>query len=347
MPSISRRALLGAAGAGAASLALTGCMAGEGSGSGVANSDSAGRIRIDYATYNPLSLIIRQKGWLEKGAERSEQSVEWIRSTGSNTANQALLAAAVDVASTAGSAALLARANGSPIRVIDLFSQPEWAALVRRPDSSLRDVADLRGASIAVTKGTDPYFLLLQALGEAGLSASDVTVQNLQHSDGRTALDTGQVDAWSGLDPIMATAEEESGDVLFYRNLSFNTYGFLNAREDFLQQNGAGAQLVVNTYAYARRWALEHPEEAVEIFAAEAGIEPPVARTVWERTHLDIDPVPGAEQVEVLEGVGPILVDSGDVGSQEDVDAALESIVEKKYAEAAEPDAVAGAIEGD
>ncbi|MCP3426738.1 aliphatic sulfonate ABC transporter substrate-binding protein [Rothia sp. AR01] len=346
MPSISRRALLSAAGAGAASLALTGCMAGEGSGTGVANSDSTGRIRLDYATYNPLSLIIRKRGWLERAAEPKEQSVEWVRSTGSNTANQALRAAAIDIGSTAGSAALLARANGSPIRVIDLCSQPEWAALVRRPDSPLREVADLRGASVAVTKGTDPYFLLLQALGEAGLSASDVTVQNLQHADGRTALDTGQVDAWSGLDPIMATAEED-GDVLFYRNLSFNTYGFLNAREEFLQQNGAGAQLVVDVYAYARRWALENPEEAVGLFAEEAGISLPVARSVWDRTHLDIDHVPGAEQVGVLEGVGPILVDSGDVPSQEDVDAALERIVEKKYAEAADPDAVAAAIEGD
>ena len=45
-----------------------------------------------------------------------------------------------------------------------------------------------------------------------------------------------------------------------------------------------------------------------------------------ERTHLDIDPVPGAKQVEVLKGVGPILVESGDVPSQSDVDKALNAL---------------------
>ncbi len=53
---------------------------------------------------------------------------------------------------------------------------------------------------------------------------------NLQHADGRTALDNGQVNAWSGLDPIMAAAEVESGDVLFYRNLNQHLR-LLNATE--------------------------------------------------------------------------------------------------------------------
>lgn len=46
-----------------------------------------------------------------------------------------------------------------------------------------------------MTKGTDPYFFLLQALRTKGLDATDVTVVNLQHADGRTALERGQVDA--------------------------------------------------------------------------------------------------------------------------------------------------------
>ena len=50
-------------------------------------------------------------------------TVNWIQSAGSNKANEALRANAIDVGSTAGSAALLARSNGSPIQVIDLYSQ--------------------------------------------------------------------------------------------------------------------------------------------------------------------------------------------------------------------------------
>lgn len=342
---LTRRRLLQTTGLAGASALLTGCMAGEGAGTGVANADSTGSITLDYATYNPLSLIIRTKGWLEQVGQEIGQSVEWVNSAGSNKANESLRAGAIDVGSTAGSAALLARANGSPIKVIDLYSQPEWAALVTTPDSSITSVADLNGASVAATKGTDPYFLLLQALETAGLSADDVTVQNLQHADGRNALDTGQVDAWAGLDPIMATAEE-GGDVLFYRNLEFNTYGFLNARETFLTQNPTGARAVVNTYAYARDWVLNNREEAVDIFAEQAGISAGTALKVWERTHLDINPVPGQDQLDVLDRIGPILVESGDVPSQDNIDDALSSIVDKTYAEAADLTAVSGAIEG-
>lgn len=329
-----------------AALMLTGCLAGEGNNDTATTAAAAAdsTVTVDYATYNPLSLIIKEKGWLEDALAEQGKTLEWVNSAGSNKANEALRSGNLDIGSTAGSAALLARSNGSPIKVIDLYSQPEWSALVTTPDSGIDSVDDLAGKSIAVTKGTDPYFLLLQALDEAGVPASDVTIQNLQHADGRTALDNGDVDAWSGLDPIMGSAEVESGDVLFYRNLSFNTYGFLNATEDFIATDPEAAQTVVNVYAYAREWALNNQDEALAIFTEDAGITPETAKIVWERTHLDINPVPGPEQIDVLTGVGPILVESGDVASQDDVNAALDTIVEPTFAEAADASAIEKAI---
>ncbi|GGH64787.1 aliphatic sulfonate ABC transporter substrate-binding protein [Rothia aerolata] len=330
-----------------ATLTLTGCVAGEGSGNSADNAAASGdsTVTVDYATYNPLSLIIKEKGWLETALEDQGKDLEWVNSAGSNKANEALRSGNIDVGSTAGSAALLARANGSPIQVIDLYSQPEWSALVTTENSDIDSVEDLAGKSVAVTKGTDPYFLLLQALDEAEVSADDVTIENLQHADGRTALDNGEVDAWSGLDPIMGSAEVESSDRLFYRNLDFNTYGFLNATEDFISEDPEAAQTVVDVYAYARDWALNNQEEALAIFTEEAGITPETAKVVWKRTHLDIDPVPGDQQISVLKGVGPILVESGDVASQDDVDNALESIVEPKFAEAADASKVESVVE--
>src|SRR5690606_34277358 len=167
---------------------------------------SADELTIDFATYNPLSLIIKDQGWLE--AELGDDvEVTWVQSAGSNKANELLRSGAVDVGSTAGSAALLARANGSPIKTISIYTQPEWAAIVVPEGSDITSVEQLAGRSVAATKGTDPYFFLLQALQEAGVALDDVEVQNLQHADGRTALENGDVAAWSGLDPIMADSE--------------------------------------------------------------------------------------------------------------------------------------------
>jgi sulfonate transport system substrate-binding protein len=314
-------------------LGLAGCVAGEDS---AGTGESAGKwstdtLNIDFATYNPLSLVIRDQGWLED--ELDGVTVTWTQSAGSNKANEGLRSEALDVGSTAGSAALLARANGSPIRTIDIYSQPEWSAIVVPKGSAIHAVADLRGRSVAATKGTDPYFFLLQTLNEAGVPLDTVEVQNLQHADGRTALDNGAVDAWAGLDPIMAAAQAESGDQLLYRNIDFNTYGFLNAREDFLTEHRDVTQAVVDAYERARKWASAHPDELIALLADVAGIDKAVATTVIrERTVLDLDPVPGEAQRKVLAVVGPIFVESGDVPAQADVDRALDQLFEPALA---------------
>jgi len=332
----------------ATALALTGCVAGEDTPAAAPEPDStasgdapvewsADVLNIDFATYNPLSLVIKDQGWLEE-ALGDDVTVNWIQSAGSNKANEALRAGAVDVGSTAGSAALLARSNGSPIKTIDIYSQPEWSAIVVPQGSDITDVSQLAGKSVAATKGTDPYFFLLQSLEEAGVPLDQVEVQNLQHADGKAALENGSVAAWSGLDPLMAASEATAGSTLLYRNVDFNTYGFLNATESFLGASPDLAQLVVDTYEKARAWAQENPEEVVSILAEVAAIDPAVANTViTERTTLDLDPVPGEAQRKVLAVVGPIFVESGDVASQADVDKALDELFEPSFAENADP----------
>lgn len=340
----------------AAALMLSGCLAGEsGSTSSAPTADAAGAttgtdaddaewsadtLNIDFATYNPLSLVIKEQGWLE--AELDGVTVTWTQSAGSNKANEALRASAIDVGSTAGSAALLARANGSPIRTVSIYTQPEWAAIVVPADSDIDSVEDLRGRSIAATKGTDPYFFLLQALEEHGVGLDEVEVQNVQHADGRAALENGSVDAWSGLDPIMADTEVNAGSRLIYRNIDFNSYGFLNVREEYLQAHPDVVQAVVDAYEKARQWALDNPNETAAILAEVAAIDLAIAeKVILERTVIDVDPVPGDAQRAVLEVVGPIFVESGDVSNQQQIDDALDALLEPTLAAEADPSRIA------
>jgi sulfonate transport system substrate-binding protein len=298
---------------------------------GAAASPQTGTLNIDYATYNPLSLVIKQRGWLEEELGPKGVTVNWVKSAGSNKANEALRSDAIHVGSTAGSAALLARSNGSPIQVIDIYSQPEWAALVVAADSPITSVAELKGKRIAATKGTDPYFFLLQSLEEHGLTAEDVTVEVLQHADGWAALQNGSVDAWAGLDPIMAGAEA-AGARLLYRNVGFNSYGFLNATESFLSSRPDLAQAVVDAYESARAWAKAHPEETAQYLATEAALDIGIAtKVIDERTNLDVSPVPGDAQRSVLTRIGPIFVASGDVSDQARIDVALASLINDSF----------------
>src|SRR5208282_3910431 len=192
-----RRSLIAAIVLAAALLAFSGC-----------NKSSAGSklqvVRIDFAYYNPVSLVLKEKRFLEDDLAKDGVAVEWTQSQGSNKALELLNSKSVDFGSTAGAAALIGKANGNPIKAIYVYSRPEWTALVVRKDSPITKVEDLKGKKVAVTRGTDPHIFLLRALHEAGLTEKDVQMVVLQHPDGRIALEKGDVDAWAGLDPMMA-----------------------------------------------------------------------------------------------------------------------------------------------
>jgi sulfonate transport system substrate-binding protein len=297
--------------------------------------DKPKEIRLDYAYYNPSSLVLRKFGWLEEELKAEGIAVTWTLSAGSNKANELLRAEEIDFGSTAGSAALLAKANGSPIKTVYLYSKPEWAALVVAKDSPYNSIEELKGQKIAATKGTDPYFFLLQTLHQAGLSGEDVEVVQLQHADGKTALERGDVAAWAGLDPHMAQTELEQGSRLIYRNIDFNTYGFLNARIGFLDAHPSYTEKVLRNYERARQWILDNPEEAAQILAEEASLSLEVAKLELEqRTVLTESPVPGDKQAEVLRRIIPIFVAESQVKEGTDVEAALKDLIEPKYIQA-------------
>ncbi|GAB3848470.1 aliphatic sulfonate ABC transporter substrate-binding protein [Nesterenkonia populi] len=300
-------------------------------------------LNIDFATYNPLSLVILEHGWLEEELEELGTDVTWIQSHGSNRANEMLRADELHVGSTAGSAALLNRSVGADVHTFYVESQPEWAALVARPDSGIEGPEDLEGASVAATLATDPFFFLARSLEEAGLSLDDVEVQALQHADGRQAMENGDVDAWMGLDPIMGDAEL-AGAELVHRDIDFNTFSTVNATADFLEDYPEVAQTVVNVYEQARQWAVENPDETAEILAEHAGIELDVAELVIsERVNFDISPVPGDDLHTSLEPVAPFFVETGDVDSEEQVQDALDELFWPEYAEEAEATDAEGA----
>ena len=312
-------------------LTLTGCAAGEGAQTVTAEGSKV--LRLDYAYWNPLSLVIRDQGWLESELEAEGFEVEWILSAGSSTALENLNAEAIDIGSTAGSAAFAAHANGVQINTIGVFSQPNWASLVVAKDSTITKVSELAGKKIAATSGTDPYFFLLQTLDEAGLTSADVEIVNLAHADGQKALENGDVDVWSGLDPLTATSEKNAGSKIIYSNPGFNSWGVLNARSKFLASNPELVEIVLLQYERARAWILANQDKAAQILAREAQLDDDVAtKVLTERTNVDVSLIPGVTQLAVFRIITPVLVAEGKIKSQEAADLAIKTLINDSIA---------------
>ncbi len=293
-------------------------------------------IGIDYAYYNPPSLVLKQNGWLETALAAKGVKVEWVLSAGSNKALEFLNANAIQFGSAAGSATLLARANGAPVKTVFLYSRPEWTALVVGKDSTAKSIKDLQGKRIAATRGTDPWFFLLRTLAVSGMKPTDIELVDLQHADGRAALERGQVDAWAGLDPLMAASQLTAGSKLIYRNVAFNTWGALNAREDFLAAQPQLTTIVLQSYERARKFAAANIPETAAIVAAAAKLDPKVAELqLRDRTTYPGNGTPSNDYHDALGGVIPIIKSDKLAKPDADIDGSLATLIDLQPARTA------------
>ena len=293
--------------------------------------DKPSTITIDWATYNPVSILLKNQGLLEKEFAKDGIAILWVQSAGSNKALEFLNAGSIDFGSTAGSAALVAKINGNPIKSIYVYSRPEWTALVTTKDSAIKSIADLKGKRVAVTRGTDPHIFLVRALLSAGLSDKDITPVLLQHADGKTALIRGDVDAWAGLDPMMAAAEIDDGAKLFYRNAAANTWGILNVREEFAKDHPDLVRRVLAVYEQARKYSLAHYDEVKADFIAVTKLSDAVVdKQLKERTELTHSKI-GAPQRESILAAGVALQQAGVIKSDVDVKKVLDDLIDDQY----------------
>ena len=293
--------------------------------------DKPSEIRIDWATYNPVSMVLKDKGLLENEFSKDGIGIRWVQTLGPNKALEFLNAGSIDFGSTAGSAALLGKINGNPIKSIYVYSRPEWTALVTRKDTPIAKIEDLKGKRIAVTRGTDPHIFLVRALLSVGLSEKDISEVLLQHPDGKTALIRGDVDAWAGLDPMMAQAQVEDGARLFYRNTDANTYGILNSREEFLKTYPELTRRVLAVYETARKYCLANYNDEKRVFMEVTKLPDAVVDIqLKERTDLNFNRI-GAPQRDTILKAGLALQQAGVIPGNVDVKKTLDDLIDDRF----------------
>src|SRR5262252_302906 len=294
--------------------------------------DNPKEIYVDWATYNPVSMLLKDKGFLEKEFAKDGIKVVWVKTVSSSNALQFLNANSINFGSTAGSAALVARINGNPIKSVYVYSRPEWTALVTRKDSPINKVEGLKGKKVAMVRGTDPHIFAVRALLSAGLTDKDITpVLVQQHADGGTALIRGDVDAWAGLDPMMAQHEIIDGARLFYRTPDANTWGILNAREEFVKDHPDLVKRVIAAYEEARKYSLANYDELKRIFIGVTKLRDDVVdKQLKERTGLVYNKIGPAQRDSILEA-GVALQKAGVIGPRVDVKKAVDELIDDRY----------------
>lgn len=290
----------------------------------------AKQITLDFATYNPVGLILKDKGFLEESLAPQGIGVRWVQTLGSNKALEFLNAGSIDFGSTYAAASLLGRINGNPVKAIYVYTRPNGLGLVKPEGSALHSVAELKGKRVAVTRGTDPHIFLIRALATNGLNEKDINAVLLQHPDGRAALARGDVDAWSGLDPLTAAAELEDGATVFYQDPELSTWGILNVREAFARENPDLVKKVVAAYEKARIYAIQHPDEVKAALVKLSKLPDATIARQLQREDFSQSRI-GETQRAFIANAGKALQQAGVVDAKVNVDQVVVDLIDTSY----------------
>lgn len=231
-------------------------------------------LRIGYQKYGTL-ILLKATGALEKRLAPLGVKVTWAEFPAGPQLLEGLNVGSVDFGTTGETPPVFAQAAGANLNYIGYEPPaPTGEAIVVPKSSTVKTVADLKGKTIALNKGSNVHYLLVKALEKAGLKYSDVKVSYLKPADARAAFERGSVDAWVIWDPFLAAAEKQIGARVladgkgivsnhqFY--LTEKTYG--NRRPDVIAA-------VFDEIRKVDEWVLKSPHDAAVKLAPLAGLD--------------------------------------------------------------------------
>ncbi|RFS30716.1 aliphatic sulfonate ABC transporter substrate-binding protein [Acinetobacter sp. SWAC5] len=231
-----------------------------------------------------LKLIVAKKTQAFEQAFPNVK-VEWKEFPAGPQTLEALNVGAIDFGYTGDTPVIFALSANKPIDYLgyEINSKSSHDLLVPK-NSTIQNLADLKGKRIALTKGSSAHYFVAQVLNKANLSWQDIQPIWLTPADARAALDKGSIDAWAVWDPY-ASAAALKGDtrVIFDSSQLHSVYSFYLSTPQFLKAHPKDAQKIVDTLNATDEWIKAHPQEAIQILAESTGIDRTVAEKVLSK----------------------------------------------------------------
>ena len=245
---------------------------------------------VDYAPY----LIAKNKGWFEDAFKEKGLKVEYIEFQTLAPLNEALATNKVDILFEAEPPAIVGKAAGIDVKIVDISCSITLEMLVN-PAANIDTVAVLKNKKIALLAGTGTHYGVLDVLEKNGILKKDVEIIDMTPPDAKNAFETGKVDVWAVWSPFI-DQEELSGKGVALPNTDFEIQSIMVARGKFLAENGDLFASISEVFKKTKTWMLKNPEEAQSIVAKELDLDLSVIQRAWSRHHWDVELTPAIIQ---------------------------------------------------
>lgn len=244
-------------------------------------------LRIGYQKFGNLGMLKARQS-LEERFSQQGVTVLWSEFPAGPQLLHALQNNEIDFGATGEVPPILAQAqNSSLIYVAYEPPSPHSVAMVVAQDSPIYHCSDLRGKRIAVNRGSNVHYLLLQMLDEHGLTLDDVRVNYTPLRYPLTPSDFHSVDAWMMWDPLLSDAQL-SGDMRIIEDGHGKVLNqqFYLSRRDFAQRSADLLKIVLDELKQTGIFIATYPENAAQLLSQELGLpQASLALALSRRQH--------------------------------------------------------------
>jgi sulfonate transport system substrate-binding protein len=252
-------------------------------------------VRIGYQKYGSLNVVKAQGTFDQELAQRGIK-VQWTQFPAGPQLLEGVNVGSIDIGHSGEAPPIFAQAAGTPF--VYIGSQPPYPvgeAIIVPKNSPIKSVADLKGKRIALNKGSNVHYLLVQALEKAGLKYHEIQLAFLPPADARAAFDGGKIDAWAIWDPFLTVAQAatearvltDGEGLVANREFFFATRKFAETHPEIIQE----LKLAIDR---AATWTKEKPAEVAAYLSRDIGVDPQLLEVITRRQPLGFQPIDAA-----------------------------------------------------
>lgn len=244
-------------------------------------------LNISYVKtpFNLQSIIMKNKNILEDELKPLGTSLKWHEINSGAIQAQAMASHSLDVAGVMNSTSIqIAASEGNPLKIVAAVSVPTKQFAIVAAKNGPKNMADLKGKTVAGPKGTVLHQLLAKALKQENLSTDDIKFVQMDIPKAYAALVSGKADAALLAANAVIKAEQHGCKVLTTAEGLVKPKLAIASSEDFIKNNKNLVDAVISAHNKSWEWIKANHDEAIAIAAKELGISISDAELLFSQT---------------------------------------------------------------